>query len=121
MPDADSGPGSAAALRFRIIRKWIVRNRAGAAALTIAAAVTLAVAGCTPGSSSASSGGPGGSGATGTSASEASLHWVACGSAGGPAMRCGRISVPLNYADAGGRKITLALTEVPATAPASQQ
>jgi pimeloyl-ACP methyl ester carboxylesterase len=83
--------------------------------------VALAVAGCTPSSNSASSGGSGGSGSTGTSASEASLHWVACGSSGGPAMRCGRISVPLNYADPGGRKITLALTEVPATAPASQR
>jgi pimeloyl-ACP methyl ester carboxylesterase len=36
-------------------------------------------------------------------------------------MRCASLSVPLNYADPGGRKITLALSEIPATAPAAQR
>ncbi len=88
----------------------------------LAAAALVAVAGCTGGSQSTSSGGhtgaptaPGGA----TSASPASLHWHACST--GSRVRCGRIQVPLNYADPGGRKITLALTEVPASAPASRR
>jgi pimeloyl-ACP methyl ester carboxylesterase len=36
-------------------------------------------------------------------------------------MRCASLSVPLNYADPGGRKITIALSMVPATAPKSKQ
>ena len=37
-------------------------------------------------------------------------------------MRCASLRVPLNYADPGGRHITLALSEIPATAPlASRQ
>jgi pimeloyl-ACP methyl ester carboxylesterase len=48
------------------------------------------------------------------------LHWQACtGQLAG--MQCASLQVPLNYADPGGRKITLALSMVPATAPASQQ
>lgn len=36
-------------------------------------------------------------------------------------MKCASLSVPLNYADPGGRKVTIALSMVPATAPTSQQ
>jgi pimeloyl-ACP methyl ester carboxylesterase len=36
-------------------------------------------------------------------------------------MRCASLRVPLNYSDPGGRKITLALSEIPATAPAAQR
>ena len=36
-------------------------------------------------------------------------------------MQCASLQVPLNYAKPGGRKITLALSKVAATAPASQQ
>ena len=39
--------------------------------------------------------------------------------AGGP--ECATLAVPLNYADPGGRKITLALSMIPATAPAARQ
>jgi pimeloyl-ACP methyl ester carboxylesterase len=51
------------------------------------------------------------------------LKWHACA---GPAAQygirdCTTLSVPLNYADPGGRHISLALDMVPATAPASQQ
>jgi pimeloyl-ACP methyl ester carboxylesterase len=36
-------------------------------------------------------------------------------------MRCASLRVPLNYADPRGRTLTLALSEIPATAPAAQQ
>ena len=35
--------------------------------------------------------------------------------------RCARLAVPLDYAHPGGRTITLALNEIPATAPAGQR
>ncbi len=113
-----------------------------------AAAVAAVVAGlsaCTAGGSSSVSAPPGGSttgasGASGgssapTAASHATtaapgssaivpqasaLHWTPCtGLLSG--IECASLTVPLNYADPGGRKITLALSMVPATAPAAQQ
>jgi pimeloyl-ACP methyl ester carboxylesterase len=36
-------------------------------------------------------------------------------------MKCASLQVPLNYADPTGRKITLALSEIPATAPAGRR
>jgi pimeloyl-ACP methyl ester carboxylesterase len=67
-------------------------------------------------------GNSGAAGATTTSR----LQWHACpaAAAGAPdakRLRCSSLQVPLNYADPGGRKITLALSEIPATAPAAQQ
>jgi len=48
------------------------------------------------------------------------LHWPACtGQLAG--LDCTSLQVPLNYADPGGRKITIALSMAPATAPAAQQ
>jgi pimeloyl-ACP methyl ester carboxylesterase len=48
------------------------------------------------------------------------LRWHACaGQLAG--IECSSLQVPLNYADPGGRKITLALSMVPATAPVAQQ
>ena len=54
------------------------------------------------------------------------LRWQPCPSAAAGApdatrLRCASLQVPLNYADPSGRKITLALSEIPATAPAAQQ
>ncbi len=70
------------------------------------------------GSSAASPGAAAGSAAILPQAS--SLHWQAC--AGQQAgLRCASLQVPLNYADPGGRKITIALSMVPATAPPAQQ
>src|ERR1700683_2789449 len=101
-------------------------GRAARLAVAVSSAAALAVLGGATypyGPKSTSAGGQGGSGG-GTSAtapaSQAALHWRACGS-GGPHLRCGRIQVPLSYADPHARKITLALTEVPAAAPVSQQ
>ena len=92
------------------------RPLAAAGAVLLAA---LAAAGCTSGSSPASghSGSPGGG--TPAVAAPGSLRWHAC--TGGQNLRCASLSVPLNYASPSGRKITLALSEVPATAPASQR
>ena len=48
------------------------------------------------------------------------LDWKPCtGQLSG--LQCASLQVPLNYADPGGRKITLALSMVPATAPAAQR
>jgi pimeloyl-ACP methyl ester carboxylesterase len=48
------------------------------------------------------------------------LHWQACsGQLAG--LQCTSLQVPLNYADPGGRKITIALSMAPATAPAAEQ
>ena len=65
---------------------------------------------------------PGGDGAgTATIVPRAStLHWSACTGSLAPA-ECSSLRVPLNYADPGGRKITIALSMIPATAPASEQ
>jgi pimeloyl-ACP methyl ester carboxylesterase len=95
------------------------RRRPGAVpAVAVAVAGLVALAGCTPGTHSNSGGlGTGTGGRQAATGSQAALHWHACGGQ----TRCGTIAVPLNYADPGGRKITLALTEVPATAPPSQQ
>ena len=92
----------------------------------LAAAAAIALAGCTSGSpGAASSPGTGGSAASpaGGSTTSAPLRWSSCSLSGvqGVPMKCANLQVPLNYADPGGRKITLALSEVAATAPASQQ
>ena len=48
------------------------------------------------------------------------LHWQACtGQVTG--LQCASLQVPLNYADPGGRKIAIALSMVPATAPRAKQ
>jgi pimeloyl-ACP methyl ester carboxylesterase len=105
-------------------------------ALLAAAAMTgLAIAGCSSGSSGVASSGAGSSGAGsaggGSSSSAASggpsggaaassLAWHACPQAA-PKLQCATLRVPLDYRQPGGRKITLALSRIPATAPASQQ
>jgi pimeloyl-ACP methyl ester carboxylesterase len=71
------------------------------------AAAALAVTGCT---------GP----SPAEPANSTTLSWHSCPSQG-PSARCASLQVPVNYADPGGRKITLALSEIPATAPAAQQ
>src|SRR6185437_9926522 len=89
--------------------------RAGASA----ALALMAVAACTPGhAKSAGSGGSGGA-APAMLGARPALHWQSCAAGGG--LLCGRIKVPLNYRDPSGAKITLALTEVPAKAQASQR
>ena len=84
-------------------------------------AVLLAVAGCT--ASGGATAGPSASAAPGSATGSpgvSALHWHSC-SIEGASLQCARLSVPLDYAHPAGRKITLALSRVPATAPPSQQ
>ncbi len=107
--------------------------RGAAAALTVAAAALLGVSAC---SAVATSSGPAAGStqqaestpqATGPVAgivpAQSTLHWHSCPRqlAAYGVHDCTMLSVPLNYADPGGRHISLALDMVPATAPASQQ
>ena len=86
--------------------------------------------GCTSSASGTSASSPpaggGGAGAPPIATGLSRLTWHSCPvvAVGGPPparMRCTSIQVPLNYANPGGRKITLALSEIPATAPAAQR
>jgi len=111
-------------------------RRAAAAALTVGLAALLAVSACTSPSSAASSattsataastapdsaGGPSPAGPIVPTAS--TLHWHAC--SGELSLfrvpDCTMLSVPLNYADPGGRHISLALDMIPASAPPGRQ
>src|SRR6202522_1000099 len=106
-------------------------------ALAVGLAV-LTVAACTSGSATttgttgtttqAPQGQPGASAQQGAATgsilpTHSTLHWHSCtgqlGQEGVP--DCTMLSVPVNYADPGGRHISLALDMIPATAPASQQ
>src|ERR1700691_3541998 len=87
-----------------------------------AAAVTIAggIAGCggsprPPATPAASAAGAGAAG-SGTR----SLSWHSC-TAQGASLQCASLQVPLDYSHPDGRKITLALSEVPATAPPSKR
>ena len=111
--------------------RWGGRSVAGIVVIT--AAVTLAA--CTntttfgDGQAQGGTGSAGGSMTTGGDGAgskaivpgkASTLHWHACtGQLAG--MQCTSLQVPLNYADPNGKKITLALSMVPATAPVSQQ
>jgi pimeloyl-ACP methyl ester carboxylesterase len=99
----------------------------------VAVAVGAGLSACTSGPPSGPSASAGASGTTGggvtagdgagTAAivpTASTLHWSKCsGSLSG--SECATLAVPLNYADPGGRKITLALSMIPATAPAARQ
>jgi pimeloyl-ACP methyl ester carboxylesterase len=89
-----------------------------------ACGLLLAVAGCTStvssaGGSSSPAASPGAARGAARSVADP-LHWHNC-MVQGASMQCASLQVPLNYAKPAGRKITLALSRVPATAPASQQ
>src|SRR5215469_6357879 len=106
---------------------------ANALVLTIGVAVMLAVTACTSAGSTATTlPGPAASGTKSAGSAQAAgpivpanstLHWHACaGLTAQLGIRdCTTLSVPLNYADPGGRHLSLALDMIPATAPASQQ
>src|SRR5580692_7222501 len=93
--------------------------------LAAVAVAGLAIAGCSAGS--AASGGSSPSPATGSAPASGSAGSGSAGSgsavAWGPCpqvaqnLLCATLKVPLNYAQPHGRQITLALSEVPATAP----
>jgi len=90
-----------------------MKTRATCSALTAMLALTAAaLAGC--------------SGSSGQSTAVSRLRWHPCpaAAAGEPTagrLLCAQLQVPLDYSHPTGRRITLALSEIPATAPASQQ
>jgi pimeloyl-ACP methyl ester carboxylesterase len=94
----------------------------GSATLTAAAlsCAAMMLAACTSASSSA----PDAPKAAGSAAAKASapqrLNWQPC-TVAGASMQCASLAVPLDYRHPSGRKITLALSMVPATAPQDQR
>jgi pimeloyl-ACP methyl ester carboxylesterase len=53
-------------------------------------------------------------------AAPAAITWTACGTTSYPNLQCGKVSVPLNYANPGGTKISIAISRIPHTAAKSQ-
>jgi pimeloyl-ACP methyl ester carboxylesterase len=92
--------------------------------MSAVAATAVVIAGCTSGSSTTSgvTSGSAGSAGGGSSSSSAApgLSWHPC-TAQGAALQCASLQVPLDYSRPGGRKITVGLSEVPATAPPSRR
>jgi pimeloyl-ACP methyl ester carboxylesterase len=86
------------------------------------AAISGCLAGCTGGSPQASAAAPAAPSATasGASSGPSRLTWQSCTAQGAP-LQCATLQVPLDYSHPDGRKITLALSRVPATAPADQR
>ena len=111
-------------------------SQVGPAALIISMVGLLALTACTSSGSAAVAGSSQSAGsAHDTQSAQAAqstgpvipahstLHWHSCSGqlATEGVPDCTMLSVPLNYADPGGRHISLALDMVPATAPRSQQ
>jgi pimeloyl-ACP methyl ester carboxylesterase len=89
--------------------------------LTLIATVTCAIAvlaGCT--SAASGTGSPPPQAPAGTQAPASRLDWHRC-TIGGADLQCASLAVPLDYRHPDGRKITLALSMVPATAPADRR
>jgi pimeloyl-ACP methyl ester carboxylesterase len=98
----------------------------------VSVAVLAGVTACTASGSQpaanqkSDSGGTAGAQAAGTGSvipTHSTLHWHACSGqlAEDGVPDCTMLSVPLNYADPGGRHISLALDMIPAAAPQSRQ
>jgi pimeloyl-ACP methyl ester carboxylesterase len=100
------------------------RRVAAAGVAVLALTVTACTsAGSASTGSSAASAGPDGVLSVGSAAlipTHSTLHWHKCGDQL-PGLDCSSLQVPVNYGDPDGRKLTLALSMVPATAPKSQQ
>jgi pimeloyl-ACP methyl ester carboxylesterase len=94
------------------------------AAVIAAALLALIVTACTA-SGTATTGGGSGAGSAAQSGSASiipnlsRMHWHTCGSLAG--LQCTSVQVPVNYDQPNGRKLSLALSMAPATAPKSQQ
>jgi len=89
--------------------------------LTLIAALTCAIAvlaGCT--SAASGTGSPPPLVPAGAQAPASRLDWHPC-TIGGTALQCASLAVPLDYRHPAGRKITLALSMAPATAPPDQR
>jgi pimeloyl-ACP methyl ester carboxylesterase len=89
----------------------------------LALAVAAAIGGCSgsPGPSSPGSPSPGSSAHVNGALAWRSCPTVAQGAPNASHIQCASLRVPLNYAEPHGRTISLALSKIPATAPAAQQ
>jgi pimeloyl-ACP methyl ester carboxylesterase len=109
----------------------LLRRCAALAAVALAAGAGLSA--CTSGPTSGTAPAvdtapPGGTAAAGGDGAgtaavvpkASTLSWSQCGGQLQGA-ECANLAVPMNYADRGGRKITLALSMIPATAPVAQR
>jgi pimeloyl-ACP methyl ester carboxylesterase len=90
------------------------------ATLALSCAAALTAAGCTsaPAASAPATASPAGHAAAQVRAPK--LRWHSC-AVSGVGMQCASLAVPLDYSRPAGRKITLALSMVPATAPPAQR
>jgi pimeloyl-ACP methyl ester carboxylesterase len=97
-----------------LMRRRFRRRPLTLIAAAVSAAIAVTFAGCTSGGGA--SGDPG-------SGQASALRWSPCTISGatGVQMECANLQVPLDYSHPSGRKITLALSMMPATAPAGQQ
>jgi len=91
-------------------------------ALAAAAVAAVAIAGCTGSGSPppAARSRPAARSQAAAGSSAGHVHWHSCGGMA-PRLLCARLQVPLDYRHPDGRKITLALDEVPATARSGRQ
>ena len=101
------------------LTRAFARPNATLSVLALSCAAALVAAGC---SSAPAAPAPASSPAAhpAAQARASQLRWHSC-SVSGAGMKCASLAVPLNYSDPAGRKITLALSMVPATAPPAQQ
>ncbi|HEY1347259.1 MAG TPA: alpha/beta fold hydrolase, partial [Streptosporangiaceae bacterium] len=100
----------------------LLRAARPAAFIAGALACAIAAVGCTSGGSAGPAGpaSPPAASPAGGTGQAGELHWRACPVQSVP-MQCASLQVPLDYRHPAGRKITLAVSRVPATAPAAQQ
>src|SRR5215469_6579095 len=100
------------------VSRVFARPSAALTALALSSAA-LAIAGCTAATPSAPvATSPAGQDARQTGTTR--LRWHTC-TVSSIKMQCGSLAVPLDYARPTGRKITLALSMIPATAPAAKR
>ena len=100
------------------LTRAFTRPNATLSALALSCAAALAAAGCSSAPTvPAPASSPAGQVAQ---ARTAGLQWHPC-TLSGVGMKCASLAVPLNYSDPSGRKITLALSMLPATAPPAKQ
>jgi pimeloyl-ACP methyl ester carboxylesterase len=109
----------------RGVTRSCARPNATLTTLVLSCAVAVAATACTSATQSAPAppAAPAGSPATrhaAVSVPVPRLHWHPC-SVSGAGLQCASLPVPLDYARPAGRKITLALSMVPATAPPSRR
>jgi pimeloyl-ACP methyl ester carboxylesterase len=91
------------------------------AALAVSCAAALVATGCTSGTSTVPPAQHSSPAKQAVAQARApALHWHGC-TVSGVTLQCASLRVPLDYSRPAGRKITLALSMVPASAPAAQR